>query len=124
MVPHNFFYYLTHEGQDRPHARRRKHQEEEAQEVRRRAPCGFSGWPTTSEIDEYAIDGQQKAEEIQVPELDEQDLTNRYLEDLFKEVPCVDPMNEQQDDDDDNDNYAETPRQQPTTTTYISSCSS
>ena len=44
---------------DYVHARRREHQEEEAQEVRRRAPCGFSGWPTTSESNEYTIDGQQ-----------------------------------------------------------------
>ena len=60
----------------------------------------------------------RKAEETPAPELDEQDLTNRYMEDLFEEVPYIDPMDEQQDDDNNNDNYAETPQQRPTTTTY------
>ena len=61
---------------------------------------------------------KRKAEETPVPELDEQDLTNRYMEDLFEEVLYIDPMDGQQDDDNDNDNYAETPQQRPTTTTY------
>ena len=57
---------------------------------------------------------KRKAEETTVREFEERDLTNRYMEDLFEEVPYTDPMNNDQKDDinPDHDDYTETPQQQ------------
>ena len=57
---------------------------------------------------------KRKAEETPVREFEERDLTNRYMEDLFEEVPYIDPMNNDQNDDinPDHDDYTETPQQQ------------
>ena len=57
---------------------------------------------------------KRKAEETPVREFEERDLTNRYMEELFEEVPYIDPMNNDQNDDinSDHDDFTETPQQQ------------
>ena len=57
---------------------------------------------------------KRKAEETPVREFEERDLTNRYMEDLFEDVPYIGPMNNDQNDDinSDHDDYTETPQQQ------------
>ena len=57
---------------------------------------------------------KRKAEETPVREFNEQDMANRYMEDLFEEVPYIDPMNDDQNDyvNPDHDDYTETPQQQ------------
>ena len=92
-----------------------------ASEAGPRPPRSMNTWSMASSSTSSSSGTQRKAEQTPVPELDEQDLTNRYMEDLFEEVPYIDPMDEQQDDDDDNDDYVETPQQQSTMYYSISS---
>ena len=55
---------------------------------------------------------KRKDEDTPVQEFDDHDLTERYMDDLFEEVPYIDPMDDNQDDDvnDGQDDYAETPQ--------------
>ena len=58
---------------------------------------------------------KRKAEETPVREFEERDLTDRYMEDLFEDVPYIDPIDIDQNDniDSDNNDYQETPQTRP-----------